>query len=118
MLLIMAAALAEGYRGALFLQGDHFQVSASVPLEQEKTIVEDLITEAVAAGYFNIDVDTSTLVDLSKPAVPEQQTVNATLSAQLAAHVRKIQPQGVRFPSAAIAKGDMFHGGRVTRLHE
>ena len=90
---ILAAAIAEGFRGALFLQGDHFQISASLPLEQEKEAVENLIT--VTAGFFNIDVDTSTLVDLSKPIVPEQQTVNATLSAQLAAHVRKVQPQGV-----------------------
>ncbi len=92
---ILAAAIAEGYRGALFLQGDHFQISASLPLEQEKIAVENLITEAVTAGFFNIDVDTSTLVDLSKPTVTEQQTVNATLSAQLAAHVRRLQPQGV-----------------------
>lgn len=92
---ILAAAIAEGFRGALFLQGDHFQISASLPLEQEKAAVENLIAEALAAGYFNIDVDTSTLVDLSKPTVTEQQTVNATLSAELAAHVRTLQPQGV-----------------------
>jgi fructose/tagatose bisphosphate aldolase len=92
---IMAAAIAEGYRGPLFLQGDHFQISASQPLAQEKAVIEELITEAVAAGFFNIDVDTSTLVDLSKGTIPEQQTVNAALSAQLAAHVRQIQPQGV-----------------------
>jgi len=112
---IMAAAIAEGYRGALFLQGDHFQVSASAPLEQEKTTVENLITEAVAAGYFNIDVDTSTLVDLSKPTVPEQQTVNATLSAQLAAHVRKVQPQGVTI-SIGGEIGEV--GGHVSTVEE
>jgi fructose/tagatose bisphosphate aldolase len=92
---ILAAAIAEGFRGALFLQGDHFQISASLPLEQEKAAVEKLITEAIAAGIFNIDVDTSTLVDLSKLTVPEQQTVNATLSAQLAVHIRNVQPPGV-----------------------
>jgi fructose/tagatose bisphosphate aldolase len=92
---ILAAAIAEGFRGPLFLQGDHFQISANLPLEQEKTTVENLITEAVAAGLFNIDVDTSTLVNLSKSTVPEQQTVSAILSAQLAAHIRKVQPQGV-----------------------
>ena len=112
---IMAAAIAEGYRGPLFLQGDHFQISASMPLEQEKTIVENLIAEAVAAGYFNIDVDTSTLVDLSKPTVPEQQTVNATLSAQLAAHVRKVQPQGVTI-SIGGEIGEV--GGHVSTVQE
>jgi fructose/tagatose bisphosphate aldolase len=89
---VLAAAIAEGYRGPIFLQGDHFQVAASLPLEQEKSAVRDLITEAVSAGFFNIDLDTSTLVDLSQPTVPQQQTVNATVSAELAAHIRKIQP--------------------------
>jgi len=112
---IMAAAIAEGYRGPLFLQGDHFQISASLPLEQEKAAVENLISEAVAAGFFNIDVDTSTLVDLSKPTVPEQQTVNAALSAQLAAHVRKAQPQGVTI-SIGGEIGEV--GGHVSTVEE
>jgi len=112
---IMAAAIAEGYRGPLFLQGDHFQISASLPLEQEKSTIENLITEAVAAGFFNIDVDTSTLVDLSKKTVPEQQTVNATLSAQLAAYVRKAQPQGVTI-SIGGEIGEV--GGHVSTLEE
>ncbi|RME37851.1 MAG: aldolase, partial [Thermoflexia bacterium] len=67
---ILGAAIREGYRGPLFLQGDHFQVSAkkyaSAP-DEEVRAVEDLIREAIAAGFFNIDIDTSTLVDLSRP---------------------------------------------------
>lgn len=112
---ILAAAIAEGSRGALFLQGDHFQISASLPLKQEKATVENLIAEALAAGYFNIDVDTSTLVDLSKPTVPEQQTVNAALSAELAAHVRRLQPQGVTV-SIGGEIGEV--GGHVSTLEE
>lgn len=112
---ILAAAIAEGFRGALFLQGDHFQISASLPLEQEKIAVENLITEAVTAGFFNIDVDTSTLVDLSKPTVTEQQTVNATLSAELAAHVRRLQPQGVTV-SIGGEIGEV--GGHVSTVEE
>ena len=34
-------------RGPLFLQGDHFQVSASLPLEQEEATVENLIISAL-----------------------------------------------------------------------
>lgn len=112
---ILAAAIAEGHRGPLFLQGDHFQISASLPLEQEKETVLRLITEAVSAGYFNIDVDTSTLVDLSQPTVSKQQTVNATLSAQLAAHTRKIQPDGVTI-SLGGEIGEV--GGHVSTLEE
>jgi fructose/tagatose bisphosphate aldolase len=112
---VLAAAIAEGYRGPLFLQGDHFQISPSLPLEAERKSVEALITEAVSAGFFNIDVDTSTLVDLSKPTVPEQQTLNAELSARLAAHVRKVQPQDVTI-SIGGEIGEV--GGHVSTVEE
>lgn len=112
---ILAAAIAEGYRGPLFLQGDHFQISAGLLLEQEKESVECLIAEAVSTGFFNLDVDTSTLVDLSMPTVREQQIVNAALSAQLAAHVRKVQPQGVTI-SIGGEIGEV--GGHVSTVEE
>jgi fructose/tagatose bisphosphate aldolase len=95
---ILAAAIAEGYRGPVFIQGDHFQVSAkryATGPEAEVQAVKDLITQSLAAGFFNIDVDTSTLVDLSKPTVPRQQAVNADLSADLTAFIRKAEPAGV-----------------------
>lgn len=95
---ILAAAIAEGFRGPVFLQGDHFQVSAkrykSDP-DTEVNAVRDLVTEAVGAGFYNIDIDTSTLVDIDEPTVPEQQVVNYTLSAQLGAHVRAVEPEDV-----------------------
>ena len=39
--------------------------------------LRDLTREAVGAGFLNIDIDSSTLVDLSQPTVAEQQRVNA-----------------------------------------
>jgi nicotinamide mononucleotide (NMN) deamidase PncC len=54
-----------------------------------------LIREAVAGGYLNIDVDTSTLVDLSKQTIKEQQDVNTSLSAELTAYIRSMEPAGV-----------------------
>ncbi len=95
---ILAAAIAEGFRGPLFLQGDHFQVSAkryASAEEAEISALRDLIHEAIAAGFFNIDIDTSTLVDISKPTVPEQQKVNVELSAMFSAHIRALEPQDV-----------------------
>jgi hypothetical protein len=115
---ILAAAIAEGFRGAIFLQGDHFQISASLPLEQEKEALKNLIAEALSAGYFNIDVDTSTLVDLSQPTVPEQQTVNAALSAELAAHVRRLQPQGVTVSIGGEIGRACLYCRRTSRVHE
>src|SRR4051812_31284153 len=72
---ILAAALREGFRGPVFIQGDHFQVSAkkyAVDPKTEVDAVKALAKEAIAAGFYNIDIDTSTLVDLSKPTLDEQ----------------------------------------------
>ena len=95
---ILAAAIAEGYAGPVFIQGDHFQVSskryASSP-ETELQAVKDLIREAVAAGFYNIDIDTSTLVDITKLTIPEQQKLNYTLSAMYSAYIRSVQPEGI-----------------------
>src|SRR5690606_24984991 len=94
----IGAAIAEGFSGPLFIQGDHFQVSAkgyaSNP-EQEVGAVEDLMKEAIEAGFYNIDIDTSTLVDLTKESLDEQQRVNYTLSAELTRFVRELEPEGV-----------------------
>lgn len=95
---VLAAAIKEGYRGPVFIQGDHFQVSLSryksAP-DAEVQAVRDLMDEAVAAGFFNIDIDTSTLVDLSFPTLDEQQNTNYTLCARLTEYVRQIEPKGI-----------------------
>jgi fructose-bisphosphate aldolase, class II len=93
-----AAAIREGWSGPLFVQGDHFQVNAkkyAADPEPEVRAVKDLIREAIHAGFYNIDVDTSTLVDLSRATHEEQQEVNYRLSAELTAYVRKHEPEGV-----------------------
>ena len=95
---IFAAAIAEGFVGPVFIQGDHFQVSAKRYMsdpETEMQAVRDLSLEAIAAGFFNIDVDTSTLVDIHLPTVDEQQALNSRLSAELSALIRSREPAGV-----------------------
>jgi hypothetical protein len=65
---MLAAALREGFRGPVFSQGDHFQVSAkkfAVDRTLEVDAVKSLAREAIAAGLYNIDIETSTLVDIS-----------------------------------------------------
>ena len=95
---ILAAALRSGWRTPVFLQGDHFQFNAtkwaSDP-DGELEGLRDLTREAVAAGFLNVDIDSSTLVDLSKPTVAEQQRVNAENTAELTRLVRSLQPNGV-----------------------
>jgi fructose/tagatose bisphosphate aldolase len=95
---MLAAALREGFRGPLFIQGDHFQVNSkkfAVDAVTEVAGVKQLVREAIAAGFYNIDVDTSTLVDLSRPTLPEQQRTNYEQGVELALAVRELQPEGV-----------------------
>ena len=95
---MLAAAMREGFRGPVFIQGDHFQVSAkkfAVDPVTEVNGVKQLVREAIAAGFYNIDVDTSTLVDLSKPTLKEQQRTNYEQAVELALTVRQLQPEGV-----------------------
>src|SRR5262249_40365293 len=65
---VLAAAIREGWEGPVFLQGDHYQTNpkkmAESP-EKEIAAIEALIEEAIPAGFFQIDIDTSPLVDLS-----------------------------------------------------
>lgn len=94
----MAAAIKEGYQGPLFIQGDHFQVNAKKYQENpesEAKGAKDLIKEAIEAGFYNIDIDTSTLVDLSKSTLEEQQRLNYEVGAELNAYVRDLEPKGV-----------------------
>ena len=94
---ILAAALREGYRGPVFIQGDHFQVNHkkfAVDPITEVNAVKALVTEAVAAGFYNIDVDTSTLVDLSKETLAEQQRLNYDVCVDITRFVRAAEPAG------------------------
>ncbi|MGI9140341.1 MAG: class II fructose-bisphosphate aldolase [Gemmatimonadaceae bacterium] len=95
---ILAAALREGFRGPVFIQGDHFQVNSkkfAVDPVTEVAAVKQLIAEAVDAGFYNIDVDTSTLVDLSKPDLGAQQRVNYEQAVELTRYVREMEPDGI-----------------------
>jgi len=97
---VLAAAIREGFEGPLFLQGDHYQVNAAKfadakAKEPELQAIRDLIAEAITAGVYNIDIDSSTLVDLSKRTVEEQQRNNYAVCAQLTKCIRERQPAGV-----------------------
>jgi fructose-bisphosphate aldolase, class II len=116
---VLAAALREGFSGPLFIQGDHVQTNAkkfnSPERDKELDTLRALIKEEIAAGFFNIDIDTSTLVDLSKPTLDEQQDVNVTLAADFAAFIRQHEPQGVTV-SVGGEIGEV--GGKNSDVHE
>jgi len=95
---ITAAAIREGWQGPVFIQGDHFQANAkkyAADPAVETQALRDLIAEAIAADFRNIDIDTSTLVDLSHETLDEQQRANYERGAELTALIRQLEPKGV-----------------------
>jgi fructose/tagatose bisphosphate aldolase len=95
--MILAAAILEDYSGPVFIQGDHFQVNAAKYKEnpeKETNALKTLISEAIEVGFYNIDIDSSTLVDISKPDLLEQQRLNYEVCAKLTEFIRSIEPKG------------------------
>src|SRR5437660_11855350 len=96
---VLAAAPREGFTGPIFIQGDHVQTNAkkynSPDRDKELDTLRALIKEEIAAGFYNVDIDTSTLVDLDKPTLEAQQEVNVTLAADFTAFIRSCEPKGV-----------------------
>src|SRR5205807_3387597 len=87
-----------GWRGPVFLQGDHYQFNAKKYATDPEAMTEEIRRAcrlALDAGYRNIDIDASTLVDLSKPTVDDQQRPNYERTAELTALIRSLEPDGV-----------------------
>jgi fructose-bisphosphate aldolase, class II len=116
---VLAAALREGFTGPVFIQGDHVQTNAkkynSPEREKEVSGLRSLIKEEIAAGFYNIDIDTSTLVDLEKPTLDEQQEVNVNLAADFTVYIRDSEPAGITV-SVGGEIGEV--GGKNSDVHE
>lgn len=98
MAVILGAAIKEQFRGPVFVQGDHFQVNAKKYHEdRDKEIngLKGLISEALNAGFYNIDIDTSTLVTLDPEDVNEQQRLNYEVGVELTSFIREHEPEGI-----------------------
>src|SRR3954469_18064968 len=95
---VLAGAIAAGWRGPIFIQGDHYQFNARKYAQDPESMTEEIRRAcrlAIEAGYRNIDIDSSTLVDLSKPSVDEQQRENYRRAAELTALIRSLETDGV-----------------------
>ncbi len=95
---ILGAAIRENHTGPVFIQGDHFQVNAkNFHNNKDKEIsgLKKLIQKGIEAGFYNIDIDTSTLVDLSKNTVVEQQTANFEVGVELTKYIRALEPEEI-----------------------
>jgi fructose/tagatose bisphosphate aldolase len=96
---VLAGGVAAGWRGPVFIQGDHYQFNAKKYAADPEAMTEEIRRAcrlAIDAGYRNIDIDSSTLVDLSKSTREEQQRENYLRAAELTALIRSLEPDGVR----------------------
>ncbi len=95
---VLAGAVAAGWRGPVFIQGDHYQFNAKKHSADPESMTEEIRRAcrlAIEAGYRNIDIDSSTLVDLGHPTVDDQQRENYLRAAELTALIRSLETDGV-----------------------
>jgi fructose/tagatose bisphosphate aldolase len=95
---VLAAAVKTGFKGPVFIQGDHYQVKASAYLKDKETemgAIKKLIKDSIDAGFYNIDIDASTMVDISQKDLVEQQKYNSLITAEMTSYIRSIEPKNV-----------------------
>jgi fructose/tagatose bisphosphate aldolase len=95
---VLAGCIAAGWQGPVFVQGDHYQFNAAKYAADPDGVTRTLRTATLTAlevGYGNIDIDSSTLVDLSLGTVDAQQRTNYERAAELAALIRSSQDEGL-----------------------
>ncbi len=95
---ILAGAIAAGWKGPVFIQGDHYQFNAKKYAADPEKMTEEIrkaCRDAIAAGYRNIDIDSSTLVDLGPETLDDQQHQNYMRAAELTALIRSLEVDGV-----------------------
>jgi fructose/tagatose bisphosphate aldolase len=89
---VLAGAIHAGWEGPVFIQGDHYQWNAKNYAKDPDQVTDALhkaTLNAMSVGYGNIDIDSSTLVDLSFDSLDQQQQENYTRAAELAALIRE-----------------------------
>ena len=117
---VLEAAIKENYKGVIFFQGDHFKPNPKKyfnKIEKENNIqdLENLIKKSITAGFYNIDIDASSLVDLNKENAKEQQKENFILTAKLAFFIRKLEQKDITI-SIGGEVGQI--GGKNTTIEE
>jgi len=115
---VLAAAIKERYKGPVFLQGDHYQFSAKKFKEnrnEEIKKIKELVKKSIMAEFYNIDIDASTLVDLEKSTLDEQQKNNYEMTVLITKYIRSIEPKN----STISIGGEIGHiGGKNSTPEE
>lgn len=116
--IILAAAIRQNWQGPVFIQADHFQIKPlkpGLPKKDEVQNLKQLIRQAIKAGFFNIDLDLSTLVDLEKTTEADQQSANIKYSLELTKFIRSIEPPNITISIG----GEIGHiGGKNNTLKD
>lgn len=115
--MVLAAALAEKWTGPVFVQGDHFQAKATrsgVVKTGEIEAIKKLIESSLAAGILNIDIDMSTLVDLEKLTIEDQQVPNVRFTNDLQNFIREREQRGI----VTSVGGELGHIGGTNSTKE
>lgn len=86
--MVCAAACREGYRGPVFLQGDHFSLDSANDLPG----LLELSHRVVTAGYYQLDIDGSHLFDDRAEDLSAYHAANARATTQLVAALRAQKP--------------------------
>ena len=92
---VLAGCIAAGWEGPVFVQGDHYQFNAAKYRADPNGVTDTLrkaTLTALEVGYGNID-DSSTLVDLSRLTVDDQQRENARARRGAGGGVHPRQPR-------------------------
>jgi fructose/tagatose bisphosphate aldolase len=95
---VLAGAIAAHWQGPVFIQGDHYQFNAKKYAADPEAMTEEIRRAcrlAIDAGYRNIDIDASTLVDLSLEGEDAQQRTNYERTAEIATLIRSLEADGV-----------------------
>ncbi len=109
--MVSAAACREGYQGPIFLQGDHFSIDS-------KETVNDVLKmakEAIACGFYQIDIDGSHLISLDQSSLEAIHLPNAEVTSRMISALRAAQPAGVQL----VLGGEVGEiGGENTSLED
>lgn len=95
---VLAGAIAANWQHPVFIQGDHYQFNAAKYQADPEKMTEEIRSacrQAIAVGYRNIDIDSSTLVDLAQQNVDLEQRQNYERAAELTALIRELEPAGI-----------------------
>jgi fructose/tagatose bisphosphate aldolase len=122
---LQAAAMLEGFKGPLFLQGDHIQLK-SKPVHEGGTAAEKeinthkkVIQDLLAAGFGSIDLDMSPFERRTEEnlSFEEQQAENARLTAEKIADVRAMERK-LGIPWTVLLGGETGEVGKMNTRRE